>query len=141
FSNQLQMGTENAERAVDLFEKLRTAHPERHQYGRLLGRSYDLLAISRVRNGQYHSGARLFKEAIEVLQETVQQDPKDTEARRFLALTWNNLSGAQGATSDWTGQEEGLQHAIALFQDLANANPSNPRFRNDLGRSLSGLGE
>jgi serine/threonine protein kinase len=139
FGNRPDLGRENAQRAIALFETLRR-HSERSEYGRLLGRSYDLLAISHTYDGKYHAGKRFSKKAIEVLEETVQQDSKDNEARRLLALACNNLSSIQYETSEWAEQEKGLQRAITIFQDLVNENPSNPHFRKNLGLSVSALG-
>jgi tetratricopeptide (TPR) repeat protein len=141
FSDQADLGKENAEKAIASFDKLRAAHPQQNEYGRLLGRSYDLLGISLATNGQYHASKRFFDKAINTLQEAVEQHPKDTEARRLQAVALNNLSAARFRTSEWTREQESLQRAIGLYQDLVKENPSNLHFRKDLVRSLSALGE
>src|SRR5262249_9499240 len=46
FANQPAEGGEMARRATDLLKKLWGEHPEVNEYGRLLGRSYDLIAAS-----------------------------------------------------------------------------------------------
>jgi tetratricopeptide (TPR) repeat protein len=140
YGRQAAHAKESALRAVTLLIRLRAAHSDVTEYGLRLGQGYDIIGLSLVETGQYAVGKPYHVQAIEVLSETSRQAPNDAKVKSSWGLAYVHLCGACQYMGQRDAQQEALRHAITIYQQIVDENPTNARFRKELAQAWGGLG-
>jgi serine/threonine protein kinase/tetratricopeptide (TPR) repeat protein len=148
FGGQTAQGQEPAQSAIAILEKLYRNHlndSHNSEYGRLLGRSYDLLGQSQRHVGQYQQARDSYRQAISVLTETSGKSPQDPEAKRLLAMAQANFSLVLQLLGDRAQQKQALGEASRILNKLVSDNSTdtnpNPRFRVESARASGAFGQ
>ncbi len=134
---QAAIGGETGKKAINLLEPLWDTHGEMTEYGRLLGRSYDLVGVSHAMQARHAEAAPFFQKAIATLE---QSPPADLEAKKLLGQAYEHLAETLARTGPWPEYEKAARQAIVILGQLIEKDPVNVRLRVELARGLGNLG-
>jgi tetratricopeptide (TPR) repeat protein len=138
--DQKGTGMEPAQKAITLLENFRKNYQQINDYGRVLGRSYDLLGLSNHFTSQYQQAIEAGGKGIAVLKDTILSFPSDREAKRMLATVYVNQSLSLGKMGSQQDQERALDEAKKILDELVKRNPDVRRFRDDLAKAEGARG-
>ena len=134
-------GAEPARCAATAWERVVRFQAGAPEPRRMLGRSYDLLAIAERRSGTIAEKKQRFQKAVEVLAAAFRDFPDDEATLRHLALANNNLGCFCRTEGDWAGGETALGQSRDLLRRLLAEEPTSSTYMTDLSRTLLNLGE
>src|SRR5262249_62368020 len=100
--------------AVALFLPLEAKFPDVAEYGRRLGRAYDLFGVVGLVSGRYREYESHWDQATEVLSRTLKRHPDDLEAKSQLAVVYSNAGESLEARDDQKGAASNRSRAIEL---------------------------
>ncbi len=133
-------GERAARSAIALLEPLERDHPEVAEFGRRLGRCYDLLGVVGIVSGHDAQYLPNWDQAIVVLQRTIARHRNDLEARSFLVKAlYNRGSGLEGP-DNFEGTVQSGRQAVEVGRQFLDHYPENPVILYDFGMSLEFLG-
>ena len=112
--------------AIELLEPLERDHPEVAEYGRRLGRCYDLLGVVGIVSGRSAQYLPYWDKAVAVLERTIARHPQELEARAFLVKAlYNRGSGLEGL-DNFEGALRSARQAVEQGRQLQKLVPENP---------------
>jgi tetratricopeptide (TPR) repeat protein len=129
-------GERGARSAIELLEPLERDHPENPEYGRRLGRCYDLLGVVGLVRNRPTQNLPYWDKAVAVLERTLVRHPGELEARAFLVKALDNRTSGQEGLDDYEAALPSARRAVDLAQKLRELSPDDPTFRFDFAMSL-----
>ena len=137
--DEAEPGERAVRSAIELIEPLERDHPVTAEYGRRLGRCYDLLGVVGIVSGRSRQYLPHWDRAVAVLERTIARHPEDLEARTFvMKVLYNRGSGLEGLDR-YEGAMESDRQAVDQGRQALELVPDNPVIRFDFGMSLEFL--
>ena len=138
-NDQAEPGERAIRSAIASLEPLERDHPEVAEYGRRLGRCYDLLGVVGIVTGHDAQYLPNWDQAVDVLERTIARHQKDIEARSFLIKAiYNRSSGLEGLDNFERATQSG-RRAVELGRQFREVSAENPVILFDFGMSLEFL--
>ncbi|MEZ6110378.1 MAG: tetratricopeptide repeat protein [Pirellulaceae bacterium] len=126
-------------RAIELQEFVRAQSPDSVDSLRVLAASYNNLGGLLV-EANAKQAADWYREALECQTRAALIDPTDLRLQSDVALSLNNLAGAQSRLGDLEAAAKSYGRAIEIQRQLVDDAPAHPAYRRDLSVSHNNLG-
>jgi tetratricopeptide (TPR) repeat protein len=145
-SGQTEQAITAQRRATDLMEGLCTEAPKNRTYKHELSIRLLNLGASYYDHGQELGGKdrpqadKIDRQAIAVLNELLQVDPRNTGYRADLALVESNLGGLLTVAGKYKEAEEQDRAALKHYEELVKELPDIPDHRHQRARTSLGIG-
>ncbi|HWS87886.1 MAG TPA: serine/threonine-protein kinase [Pyrinomonadaceae bacterium] len=115
-------------RSYQLCEGLRRDFPEKALYVRFVAASSLNLGTALARTGKGQEGIPLIVRSLETLRATSEGDPKNQEARRDVAETWQYMAFAREAMGQTDEAIEADRHSLKILEEITAGDHANVEF-------------
>jgi tetratricopeptide (TPR) repeat protein len=137
-------GLEHAERAMTLMRAVLSRYPDDAELKQSLGSLLAAEAGALKNAGELDRGADLYRQSIQIREDLLHANPKDTLTRRNLLVVYGNYSSTLGSPmSANLGRPAEARiygaKAVALARESVSSDPQDATARYDLGIALSRL--
>ncbi len=140
-NDEAESGERAIRSAIATLEPLERDHPEVAEYGRRLGRCYDLLGVVGIVSSRYAQYLPSWDQAVVVLERTIARHQQDLEARSFLVKAFYNRGSAQEGFDNFEAAAQSGRQAVELGRQFQKLFPDDPVIMYDIGMSLEFLGD
>jgi serine/threonine-protein kinase len=130
----------NHDQSLAFMEELVAADPGNPENLRLLGRSYGMSGMRKLRFAQDSAAEASLKKAVATLEGLCRAAPEDVEGARWLALAYADLGLVHQQTGHHADRVRALGRALALLEVLEDRFPKSRRHRLDRAQCLVQVG-
>ena len=127
--------------AVRLGEELVAAEPDRADYQRDLGVSYERMGDLYSALGQGERAREMYADALALRQKLASSEPDRADYQRDLSVSYNKMGDLYRALGQGERAREMYQQTLEISQKLASSEPDRADYQRDLSVSYNKMGD